>query len=81
MFIPEISGGPRAIVALGGQVFEHSAAEEFTERPFGARSTGRQLLRNISSWHAQSADGEHAHRRGRLQTNLALQQLRHRGLA
>jgi glycine/D-amino acid oxidase-like deaminating enzyme len=38
-----LAGLVRAIVALGGRLFEHSTVEEFTERPLGAKANGRTI--------------------------------------
>ena len=69
-----LAGLANEVSALGGQVFEHSTAEEFTERPLGAKVNGHAITAGyvIVATHSPLAGNTPRKRADGLQTNLAL---------
>jgi glycine/D-amino acid oxidase-like deaminating enzyme/nitrite reductase/ring-hydroxylating ferredoxin subunit len=69
-----LAGVTRAVAALGGQLFEHSTVEEFTEHPLGAKANGRTITAGyvIVATHTPLTGNTPHGRATWLQTNLAL---------
>ena len=76
-----LAGVAKAFVALGGRVYEHSAAEEFVDEPAGGEGEWPDgEMQGCRHRHAQSAGRTRRHRRRDALSNEArpVHQLRHR---
>lgn len=69
-----LAGLAREVSALGGKIFEHSAVEDFSEQPLGAKANGRTITAGyvILATHSPLAGNTPRGRADWLQTNLAL---------